>query len=78
MVYFVCDKLICKQMSVLQSKACSVQHIWVMDNAIFQRQFYFDLGLPHPSVVSSWLNVMDSKPGFYKESINSLQRKSSN
>ena len=26
----------------------------------------FDLGLPHPSVVSSWYNVIDAEPGLYK------------
>ena len=35
----------------------------------------FDLGLPHPSVVSSWYNVMDGEPGFTKEALTALQAK---
>ena len=35
----------------------------------------FDLGLPHPSVVSSWYNVMDGEPGFTKETLTALQTK---
>ena len=35
----------------------------------------FDLGLPHPSVVSSWYNVMDAEPGFTKEVLTALQAK---
>ena len=35
----------------------------------------FDLGLPHPSVVSSWYNVMDAEPGFTKEALTALQAK---
>ena len=32
----------------------------------------FDLGLPHPSVISSWYNVMDGEPGFTKEALTAL------
>ena len=35
----------------------------------------FDLGLPHPSVVRSWYNVMDGEPGFTKETLTALQAK---
>ena len=35
----------------------------------------FDLGLPHPSVVSSWYNVIDAEPGFTKEALTALQVK---
>ena len=35
----------------------------------------FDLGLPHPSVVNSWYNVMDAEPGFTKEALTALQAK---
>ena len=35
----------------------------------------FDLGLPHPSVVSSWYNVMDAEPSFTKEALTALQAK---
>ena len=35
----------------------------------------FDLGLPHPSVISSWYNVMDGEPGFTKEALTALKAK---
>ena len=35
----------------------------------------FDLGLPHPSVVSSWYNVMDGEPGFTEEALTALKAK---
>ena len=35
----------------------------------------FDLGLPHPSVISSWYNVMDGEPGFTKEAMTGLKAK---
>ena len=35
----------------------------------------FDLALPHPSVISSWYNVMDGEPGFTKEALTALKAK---
>ena len=35
----------------------------------------FDLGLPHPLVISSWYNVMDGEPGFTKEALTALKAK---
>ena len=35
----------------------------------------FDLGLPHPSVISSWYNVMNGEPGFTKEALTALKAK---
>ncbi len=35
----------------------------------------FDLGLPHPSVISSWYNAMDGEPGFTKEALTALKAK---
>ena len=35
----------------------------------------FDLGLPHPSVVSSWYNVIDAERGFTKKALTALQAK---
>ena len=35
----------------------------------------FDLGLPHPSVISSWYNAMNGEPGFTKEALTALKAK---
>ena len=35
----------------------------------------FDLGLPHPSVISTWYNVMNGEPGFTKEVLTALKAK---
>ncbi len=35
----------------------------------------FDLGLPHPLVISSWYNAMDGEPGFTKEALTALKAK---
>ena len=35
----------------------------------------FDLGLPDPSVISSWYNAMDGEPGFAKEALTALKAK---
>ena len=35
----------------------------------------FDLGLPYPSVIRSWYNVMDGEPGFTKEALTALKAK---
>ncbi|CAB4042656.1 THAP domain-containing 9 [Paramuricea clavata] len=35
----------------------------------------FDLGLPHPSVLSSWYTAMDGEPGFTKEALTALKAK---
>ena len=35
----------------------------------------FDSGLPHPSVISSWYNVMDGEPGFTKEAQTAFKAK---
>ena len=35
----------------------------------------FDLGLPHPSVISSWYTAMDGEPGFTKEALTALKAK---
>ena len=35
----------------------------------------FDLWLPHPSVISSWYNVMNGEPGFAKEALTALKAK---
>ena len=33
----------------------------------------FNLGLPHPSVIRSWYNVMVGEPGFTKEAMTALK-----
>ena len=35
----------------------------------------FNLGFPHPSVISSWYNVMVGEPGFTKEAMTALNEK---
>ena len=35
----------------------------------------FDLGLPHPSTVSKWYNVIDGEPGFTEEALTALKAK---
>ena len=35
----------------------------------------FNLGLPHPSVIRSWYNVMVGEPGFTKEAMTALKAK---
>ena len=46
-----------------------------MGHELCLRQFYFDLGLLHPSVISSWFNVMDNRPGFTKEAETAFKEK---
>ena len=35
----------------------------------------FNLGLPHPSTISRWYNVIDGQPGFTEEALTALKDK---